>query len=428
MAGARRPWLPLSTPPSGPITPNTRRPAGGSPARPAWRCWGSDHNPLRRTWRRCSRCSPTCRCSRGPGWAGRRWCPCFDTPRSGGSTRSTSSGSIASGWPGRPRAAPRVRNCVRRSGRWSRCPRPSRTCWERSRKWAARWASAGAARWSSRRTPRSWPRSASTRSSRVTWNRAPRPATCCSRAARTPTTSSGGARTWASPCTRCELRSGQVMVPGPFREAATGPQARPQPDDLVLPRQAGESPQRQRGVDHRQLRHGVAPFELHGAALGAAEGLVQQAAGEHLGIVPSEVATRDRAGPRRPVEGEDELLTVAVLEVAVVQPGVVGVAQARRGATSLVVRVVRGEDKPGFAGVLVLGLHHRGPPCSGDRGVPRCVTPGPAAPNRRAFHSLRPRPDGTPYSGDRPGNGRQADGRVAAFGRGVVRNTLTSFY
>jgi hypothetical protein len=48
--------------------------------------------------------------------------------------------------------------------------------------------------------------------------------------------------------------------------------------------------------------------------------------------------------------------------------------------------------------------------------------PGPPALPR---HSLRPGPGGTPCSGDRPGNGRQADETVAAFGRGVVRNTRT---
>ena len=160
MPGARRPWSPPSTPPSGPITPSTRRPAGGSPARPAWRCSGSGRHPPRRNWRRCSRCSPTSPSSRGRGWPGRRSCPCSATPRSSGSTRSTSSGSTASGWPGRPRPVPRVRNFVRCSASWSPCPRPSRTCWPRSRRWAARSASAGAARWSSPRAPRSWPRSA----------------------------------------------------------------------------------------------------------------------------------------------------------------------------------------------------------------------------------------------------------------------------
>src|SRR5262249_6496825 len=47
--------------------------------------------------------------------------------------------------------------------------------------------------------------------------------------------------------------------------------------------------------------------------------------------------------------------------------------------------------------------------------------PDPPAPN----YSLRPRPEGTPCSGDRTGKSHPADGRVAASGRGVVRNTLT---
>ena len=90
-----------------------------------------------------------------------------------------------------------------------------------------------------------------------------------------------------------------------------------------------------------------APFDLGGDVLGAAESLGQKGEGERLGIGPAEVTSRDGTGPRRPVKGEDELLTVAVLEVAVVQLGVVGVAQARRSAISLVVRVVRGENSPG---------------------------------------------------------------------------------
>jgi hypothetical protein len=64
---------------------------------------------------------------------------------------------------------------------------------------------------------------------------------------------------------------------------------------------------------------------------------------------------RDRGrteSPRRPIEGEDELFAVAVLEIAVVQPEVVGVPEARRLATSPVVVVVRSEDGPDVAGVL----------------------------------------------------------------------------
>src|SRR3954468_7689200 len=149
------------------------------------------------------------------------------------------------------------------------------------------------------------------------------------------------------------------MALGTFRKEGAGGQARPQPDDLVLTRQSGDATQCQRGVDHRQLRPRIAPFDLRGEVLGAAEGLVQQAAGERLGIAPAEVATRDRAGPRRPVEGEDELLAVAVLEIAVVEPGVVGVTNSRRPAAARVVVVVRGEDEPGVAGVLFLRVRHR---------------------------------------------------------------------
>src|SRR5437764_153616 len=92
-------------------------------------------------------------------------------------------------------------------------------------------------------------------------------------------------------------RSGQAPVLGPFREADAGGQARPQPDDLILPRQSGEATQRQRGVDRWQLRSRLAPFDLRGEVPGAAEGLVQQAAGERPGLAPAEVAARDRAGP-----------------------------------------------------------------------------------------------------------------------------------
>jgi hypothetical protein len=80
------------------------------------------------------------------------------------------------------------------------------------------------------------------------------------------------------------------MVPGPFRAKRTGLQARPQPNDLVLPSQASEATQRQRGVDHWQLRPRVAPFDLRGKVLSAAEGLVQELECERLGIVPAEVA------------------------------------------------------------------------------------------------------------------------------------------
>jgi hypothetical protein len=57
-------------------------------------------------------------------------------------------------------------------------PPPSRTCWPRRRRWAARSASAGAARWSSPRAPRSWRRSVNIRSSRAISSREPRPVTC----------------------------------------------------------------------------------------------------------------------------------------------------------------------------------------------------------------------------------------------------------
>ena len=59
MPEARRPWPPLFTPPSGPITPSTRKPTGGSPTRPAWRCSRSGRHSPRRSWRRCSRRRPT---------------------------------------------------------------------------------------------------------------------------------------------------------------------------------------------------------------------------------------------------------------------------------------------------------------------------------------------------------------------------------
>ena len=116
-------------------------------------------HPPRRSSRRCSRRSPTSPSSRGRAWPGRSWCPCSATVRSSGSTRSTSSGWTAREWPSRPRPVPRVRSCARRSASWSPCLRPSRTCWPRNPRWAARSASAGAARWSSPRVPKSWPRS-----------------------------------------------------------------------------------------------------------------------------------------------------------------------------------------------------------------------------------------------------------------------------
>src|SRR4029077_2729614 len=102
------------------------------------------------------------------------------------------------------------------------------------------------------------------------------------------------------------------------RESGTGLQTRPHPDDLVLARQAREAAQRQRGVDHRQLRPRIAPFDPRGEILGAAQGLLEMAKGERLGMVPVQVATRDDTGAGRPVEGEDELLAVAVLEIAVI--------------------------------------------------------------------------------------------------------------
>src|SRR5512142_1031710 len=119
------------------------------------------------------------------------------------------------------------------------------------------------------------------------------------------------------------------MALGPFREGGTGRQARPQPDDLVLPRQAGEATQRQRGVDRWQVRclGASLPHDPRGDPWGIAEDLFQLPEGERLGIAPAEVAARDRAGPRRPVEGEDELLAVAVLKVAVVEPGICGVPE-----------------------------------------------------------------------------------------------------
>src|SRR5262249_55470634 len=125
--------------------------------------------------------------------------------------------------------------------------------------------------------------------------------------------------------------SGQAAVTEGSREPSTGLQTRPQPDHLVLPREAGELPQRECGVDHWQPRPRLVPFDLSGDVLRAAESLVAQAASKRLGRARAEVAARDRASSRRPVEREDELLAVAVLEVAVVQPGVIGVAQARRG-------------------------------------------------------------------------------------------------
>src|SRR5262249_22831260 len=130
------------------------------------------------------------------------------------------------------------------------------------------------------------------------------------------------------------------------RNRGAGGQAGPQPDHLVLPRQTGEAAQR--GVDHRQARHLRTPGlpGLRGELLGLAEGLVQQTEGERLAINPAEVAARDRTGPRRPLEREDELLAVAVLEIAVVEPGV-GAPEARRRAAARVVVVVRGEDEPG---------------------------------------------------------------------------------
>ena len=71
-------------------------------------------------------------------------------------------------------------------------------------------------------------------------------------------------------------------------------------------------------------------MDLRGEVLGAAKGFLEKAEGERLGIVPAKVATRDRAGAGRLVEGEDELLAVAVLEIAVIQRRVVGVPEARR--------------------------------------------------------------------------------------------------
>src|SRR5262245_36863164 len=138
------------------------------------------------------------------------------------------------------------------------------------------------------------------------------------------------------------------MVPEPFRAEGAGFQARPQPDHLVLPRQAGEAAQRQRGVNHRQARRfGAAGLrDLRGEVLGLAEGLLQQTEGERLAIIPAEVAARDGTGPRRAVEGEDELLAVAVLEIAVVEPGAGGVPEARRRAATRAVVIVRGKDEP----------------------------------------------------------------------------------
>jgi len=64
---------------------------------------------------------------------------------------------------------------------------------------------------------------------------------------------------------------------------------------------------------------------------------------------PAEVAARDRAGQGRPIEGEDERLAVAFSSSRVQGPGF-SVFRAGRSTASLVVSVVRGEDKPGVAG------------------------------------------------------------------------------
>src|SRR3954447_10711535 len=204
-----------------------------------------------------------------------------------------------------------------------------------------------------------------------------------------------------------------MTVSGPFREAGTGPQARPHPDDLVLTRQSGDATQCQRGVDHRQLRPRVAPFDLRGEVLGAAKGLVQQAAGERLGIAPAEVAARDRAGPRRPVEGEDELLAVAVLEIAVVEPGVVGVTNPRRPAAARVVVVVRGEDEPGVAGVLFLRVRHRWLSFPGGWGR----RPGTRRTSSGILSASRPAVNGLPARADVE-NVAERPGRLAQMGGG----------
>src|SRR5262249_38210318 len=66
-------------------------------------------------------------------------------------------------------------------------------------------------------------------------------------------------------------------------------------------------------------------------------------------------------GPGRQVEGEDELLAEAVLEIAVIEAGVGGVPQTRRGAAARVVVGLRGEDEPSVAEVRSLRGHHGWP-------------------------------------------------------------------
>jgi hypothetical protein len=134
---------------------------------------------------------------------------------------------------------------------------------------------------------------------------------------------------------------------------SAGGQAGPQPDQLVLPRQTGEAARRQRGVDRRQGRYLGAPepHDLRGDLFAGAEGLLERVEGERFGVIPAEVAPRDCDGPGRPVEGEDELLAVAVLEIAVIGLGIGGVPETRWRAAARVVVVLRNEDEPGVAGV-----------------------------------------------------------------------------
>ena len=173
------------------------RTAGCSPARSAWRC--SDWGAAPRAGTRDGLQGPArpLRLRGGGAGRGRRWCPCSATPRSSGSTRSTSSGSTASGWPGSLHGLARggTREAL---GELEPLPAPVAdllaTKSKVGGKVGIRWCSALV----KPEDAEVLARSASTRSSRATSNRGPRPATCCSRAARDPTTSSGGARTWAS--------------------------------------------------------------------------------------------------------------------------------------------------------------------------------------------------------------------------------------
>src|SRR5262249_40624062 len=97
-------------------------------------------------------------------------------------------------------------------------------------------------------------------------------------------------------------------------ERCVGGEASPQPDQLILFGEAGETALRR--VNRRQGRYLGAPesHDPRGDPFGGAEGLVQQVEGERLGLCPAVGTALDCTRPDRPVEGEDELLTVAVLE------------------------------------------------------------------------------------------------------------------